>query len=155
MALVTGIRHAQIDREVRTRSSHTVIATLVYDHVYSRRHMTIDALSTSRTNVVEMMLRRVVSRRMTLSAETVALRAGERTVWLMAIAAGNSRMEHPALDEGSVLVDFIFDLPVRKIEIGIKQGDSVVIAHRLPMNIVLVELASSRMAPRTHLNLVL
>ena len=61
-------------------------------------------------------------------------------------------MEHPALDEGAVLVVLLLYLAVREVVIFIEQRDTIVVAHRLTVHIVFVNLAAPRMASRARLD---
>ena len=64
-------------------------------------------------------------------------------------------MEHPALDEGAILVVFLLYLPVGEIVVVVEQRDAVIVAHRLAVDVVLVNLAAARMASRAHLDFAL
>ena len=115
--------------------------------------MTFDASRARRSAAVKVMRRAIVfSCRVTLEAHAVALRAQLQAMRLVTIAAGHTRVKHPALDEGAVLVDFIFDLSVGVVQIVIEQCDPVVVADRLAMDVILVDLAAPRMASRAHLD---
>jgi hypothetical protein len=60
-------------------------------------------------------------------------------VRLVAVTAGHTGAEHPALNERAVFVHFVLDLPVRKVEVFVQQRDPIVVFYGLAMNIVLVE----------------
>src|ERR1700728_1903050 len=92
---------------------------------------------------------------MTLLTKTVPVRPKLGTVRLMAIAAGHAGMEHPALNEGAVLVVLLFYLPVGKVVVFIKQRDAIIVADRLAMHVVFVNLAAPRVTSCAHLNLPL
>ena len=64
-------------------------------------------------------------------------------------------MEHAALDEGAVLVDLILDLTIGEVQVVLQQRDAIVIADRLSMHVVFVNLAATRVASRTHLDFAL
>ena len=61
-------------------------------------------------------------------------------------------MEHSALAERAVFVVLLFYLTVGEIVILVEQGNPVVVAHRLSMNIIFMNLAAPRMASRAHLD---
>ena len=100
-----------------------------------------------------MLWRIVLLRQVALQTDIVAVSAKLEAVGLVAIAASHTSMEHPALDEGAVLVNFAFDLTVRKIEVFIQERDAIVIADRLPVHVVFMKLAATRVASRAHLDL--
>ena len=130
-----------------------MIAARIDHHVGARRHVTFDAARARRSHLVEMMRRRVVLlRRMTLRTEGVAVRAKFRAVRIVTIAARHAGVEHPALDEGAVLVVLLLYLAVGEIVVLIEQRDAVIVADRLSMHIVLVNLAAPRVASRTRLD---
>src|SRR5271163_4109065 len=111
MTIRARIRSAHLHRQVGTRNADTVIATRVDDHVGARRHMTLDAARARRSDLVEVMCRRVVlRRRMALHANVVAIGAKPRAVRLVTITASDAGVEHPALDERTVLVVLLFYL---------------------------------------------
>ena len=64
-------------------------------------------------------------------------------------------MVHLALDERSVLLHLALDLPICITEIVIEKRDSVVIAERLPVHIIFVNLGAPRMTWRAHLDFLL
>jgi hypothetical protein len=67
---------------------------------------------------MEVMVGRVEpGREVALGAEVVSLRAELQPMRVVAVAAGNAGRVHPALAERPVLVDFVPDLPVRKVEV--------------------------------------
>ena len=63
----------------------------------------------------------VFAREMTLAAQCVALETQLRAMGVMAIAAGHAGGMHLALQERSVHVDLVQDLPVGVIKTGIEQ----------------------------------
>src|SRR5271163_4706978 len=71
---------------------------------------------------------------------------------LMTIAARHPRLEHPALDERPILIDFALDLSVGVIKILIEKRHPIVVSYRLAMNVVLVNLTAPRMTTRAHLD---
>ena len=92
----------------------------------------------------------VFPRRVTLEAHAIAFGAQAQAVRLVAVAAANARVIHPALDERAVLVIFGFDLPVRVVEIVVEQRDPVIVAERLTMDEILVDLTAPGMASGAH-----
>ena len=92
---------------------------------------------------MEIVLRGIVFvRRMALKTNPVAFRSKLQAMRLVAIAAGHPSIEHPALDERTVLVYLIPNLSVWIVEIVVKERDSIVIARWLPMHVVFMYLAS-------------
>jgi hypothetical protein len=79
---------------------------------------------------------------MALKTNSVAVRSKLQAVRLVAIAAGHSGIEHPALDERTVLVYLIPNLSVWIVEIVVKERDSIVIADWLAVHVVFMNLAS-------------
>src|ERR1700683_3089628 len=73
----------------------------------------------------------------------------------MTIAAGDARMEHFALHEGAVLVVLLLYLAVREVAVFIKQRDAIVVAHRLSVHVVFVNLAAPRVASRARFDFLL
>src|SRR5277367_609053 len=73
----------------------------------------------------------------------------------MAVATGYSLMVHPALNEGTILIDFFLDLAVRKIKTVAQECYPVVIPNRLPVNIVFVNLTTTRVASGAQLDFAL
>src|SRR6266851_2542260 len=152
MAIVARVRSAALQRQVGAWNSDTVISTLIENHVCARWHVAFDASCARRIYFVEMMFRRIVLLcGMTLHTKIVAGDPKRGTVRLVTIAASNSGVEHPALDEGAVLVIFLLYLPIREIVVFIKQRDAVIVAYWLTMHIIFVNLAAPRVASRTHL----
>ncbi len=144
---------AEFHRQVGTRNADTMISTRVDDHVRARWHVTLDASRAGRSNLVKVMRRRIILlRRVTLRANTVALGPKPRTVRLVTIAARHAGMEHPALDEGSVLVVLLLYLAVGEIMVVVEQCYAVIVAHRLSVYVVFVNLAAPRMASRARLD---
>ena len=90
-----------------------------------------------------------------MRANIVAVRAKLETVRLVTIAAGDTGVEHLALGEGTVLVVLLLYLPVGEVVVFIEQRDAVVVAHRLPVDVIFVNLAAPRVASRTHLDFLL
>src|SRR5207244_12911722 len=88
---------------------------------------------------------------MTLHTKVVAGRSKLETVRLVAIAAGHTGIEHPTLDKRAVFVVLLFYLAVGEIVVFVEQREAVIIAHRLPVHIVFVNLAAPRVASRAHL----
>ena len=88
---------------------------------------------------------------MTLHTKVVAGGTKRGTVRFVTIAACNSGVEHPALDERTVFVILLFDLPIWEIVIFIKQRNTVIVAYGLAMHVVFVNLAAPRVASRAHL----
>ena len=151
--LVQALGVPSFTDKVGTRNPDAVIPTRIDDHICARWHVTLDASRARRSHFVKMMCRRIVLlRRMTLRAHTVASAPQPGTVRLVAIAARHARMEHSALAEGAVFVVLLFYLAVGEIVVLIEQRDPVIVAHRLSMNIIFVNLAAPRMASRAHLD---
>src|ERR1700730_15447524 len=92
---------------------------------------------------------------MALQADIVAVGPTPKTVWFVAVAARHSRLKRSALDEGAVLIDFALNLAVRKIEVSVKQCNSIVVADGLAVDVVFVNLTAPRMAACAHLDFVL
>jgi len=76
---------------------------------------------------------------MALQAEVVARGSKLEAMRFMAVTAGHTVVEHPALDERAVLVHLVLDLPVGKVEVFVQQRDPVVVFYRLAMNMIFVE----------------
>jgi hypothetical protein len=89
---------------------------------------------------------------MALQTDIIVLGSKFEAMGFVAIAAGHTRMEHSALDERTVLINFALDLAVWEIEVLIEQRNAIVVIHGLAKHVVLVNLATARMASRTHLN---
>ena len=87
-----------------------------------------------------------------MHTNVVAGRAQLETVRLVTIATGHSGMIHPALDERSVFVVLLFYLSVGEVVVFIEQCDAVIVAYRLAMHVVFVNLAAARMASSAHLD---
>src|SRR5271169_6189775 len=74
-------------------------------------------------------------------------------MWLVAVAAGDARREHPALFERAVIVDFVEHLPVGVIETSGERRDKVGIRQRGSWHPILGKLRASRMAHAASLDL--
>src|SRR6266446_941712 len=61
-------------------------------------------------------------RQMALGADLVAGRAQLQAMWIMAVGAGHASLEHPALQEGAILVVLLLDLPIGKVDAGAEQA---------------------------------
>src|ERR1700730_9140023 len=100
MASITRVWDADLHRELGARNADTVIAPRIHDHVGPRRHMTFHASRAGRLGLVEMMPHGIAFlRRMAPTRSPTTFRAKLQTMRLVAIAAGHSSMEHPALNE--------------------------------------------------------
>ena len=156
MASGTRVGHPELHREIGAWNADTVIAPCIDDHVGTRRHVTFRASRAGRPGLVKVMLDGIVlPGRVALKANAVAWRAKLQAMWLVTVAARHSGMKHPALDERAVLVNFILNLSIRIIEVVIEQRDPIVIAHRLAMHVVFVNLTSPRMTSCTGLDFTL
>src|SRR5262249_30512889 len=91
--------------------------------------------------------------RMTLHAHAIAFFAQARAVRLVAVAAGDPFVIHPALQEGAVLVHLAADLPVGLVEVGLEQRGQVRVGDRLAVRRRLGELAAARVAARAGVDL--
>src|SRR5262245_66565649 len=82
-----------------------------------------------------------------------ASRGGEaRAVWIVAVMAGDTGGVHLALQEGAILVDLSFHLPIRIIELLLQQSDPVCVHEGLPEDVVLAERRPARVAARAGLD---
>ena len=139
----TRVRDADLYREFGARNADTVIAPRIHDHVGLRRHMTFYTSRAGRPGLVEMVPRGIVFvRRMALKTNPVAFHSKLQTMRLVAIAAGHPSVEHPALDERTVLVYLIPNLSVWIVKIVVKERDPRVIPDWLAMHVVFMNLAS-------------
>src|SRR5216684_927130 len=89
---------------------------------------------------------------MALQTDIIAISTKFEAMGFVAIAACHACLEHPALNERAVLIDFSLDLAVREIEVLVEQRNAVVVAHWLAVDVVFVNLAATRMASRAHLD---
>ena len=72
VALIAGIRCAQLDRQIRARDPQTVVTARIDHHVVFLRHVALDALRSGRSNLVVMVRGRIVfGRDVALRAEQV------------------------------------------------------------------------------------
>ena len=153
MAIGARIWSSELHRQVRARNTDAVITARIDHHVRACWHVTCDALRASRSGLVEMMARRIVLLRgMALLTNTVALGPKFEAVRLVTIATRDASMEHPALDERPIFVVFLLDLPIREIVVLVEQRHPVIVADRLTVHVIFMNLAASRVAPRAHLN---
>ena len=91
---------------------------------------------------------------MALQTDIVAVAAKLKTVRFVAIAARYARLKHPALDERAVLIDLALDLAVREIKVFIEQRNAIIVADGLAVDVVSVNLTTTRMAARAELDFV-
>ena len=61
-------------------------------------------------------------RQMALGADLVAGCAQLQAMRIMAVGAGHASLEHPALQEGAILVVLLLDLPIGKVDAGAEQA---------------------------------
>src|SRR5579871_5150106 len=152
MTMVARVRRAELHRKIRPRNADAVVAALVNDHIGPRRHVACDALGSRRSDFMKMMLRRIVTlSQMALETNLVAVRPQRKRVRIMAVTTSHSRMKHPALDERAILVDLTLDLAVWEIEGVRQQCYPIIVAHRLTMDVVFMNLAAARVTSSAHL----
>ena len=87
---------------------------------------------------------------MALQTNIIAAGAKLKTMRFVAIAAGHPSLKHSALNEGAVFIDLALDLPVWKVKVVVEQRNTIIIAHRLPMYEVLMDLTAARMTSSAH-----
>src|SRR5260370_9761657 len=117
VAIVTCVRCSELNRKVGPRDPHAVIPPDIDYHVGPRRHMTFDALGPARPGSMKVMRRRIVLRGMALQAKVGACGSKLEAVRVMAVTAGHTVLEHPALDERAVPVTLVPHLPVGKVDV--------------------------------------
>ena len=101
-----------------------------------------------------MVLGSIILRRLvTLQTDAVAWGSQHQAVWLVTITAGDTRLIHLALQEGTVDVHLVINLAVGEIHAVIKAPRHVVIHKSLTMHIVTGNRATSRMTAGAHLDL--
>ena len=111
-----GVRGAHLPGKVGPGHPQGMIMAGVDHHVGPGRHVTGDALGAGGPRGVQAMTRLVIADRgMALGAKAVARGARPRAVGIMAVGTGDALGMHAALEEGSVVVDLILLLTVRKI----------------------------------------
>src|SRR3954468_9824447 len=117
MAVVAGVRRAELCREVRPRDAQAVIVPAIDHHVGASGHMAGRA-GERRINALMLMMRDsgVFVGRMTLQANAITRKPQRGAMRLMAVAAGHAGCEHLALLEGAVVVDLVQHLPIRMVE---------------------------------------
>jgi len=131
VAATAGVGRAQGDAEVGARDTHAVIAARIDDHIGAGRHVARHALRASRLRLVPMVGGDIVFfRRMALETDPIAGGAQLQAVGIVAIAAGYAGMEHAALQEGPVFIDFVANLAIRKVKTVVEQRDAIAIAYR-------------------------
>ena len=92
-------------------------------------------------------------RQMALAADQVTGRAQLQTVRVMAIGAGDTHGEHPALQEGAVLVVLLLDLSVREIDSPGQQARDRAVEQRMAVGEARGNLMPPGMAEPASLNL--
>ena len=117
MAVVAGIRRAELCREIGPRDAQAVIVPAIDHHVGAGRHVARRAGERRIGALVVVMRRgRVLVGRMALQADAVARKPQLGAVRLVAVAAGDAGREHLALLERAVVVDLVEHLPVGMVE---------------------------------------
>jgi len=80
---------------------------------------------------------------MALKADSIALGTKPKRVRIVTIAAGNTVVKHSALDKRAVLIYFVLDLAIRKIETFFKQRDPLIVTDGLIVHAVFVNLTAA------------
>ena len=108
MAVVAGIRRAELCRQIGPRDAEAVIVPAIDHHVGARRHVAGRAGERRIGALVVVMRRgRVLVGRVALQADAVARKPQLGAVRLVAVAAGDAGREHLALLERAVVVDLV------------------------------------------------
>ena len=126
VALVAGIGRACAHRKIRPRDAHTVIPPRIDPHVKLARHVAVHAGAPGRCELVSVVGGVVVGAgQMTLGTHAVAFHHQLIAVRVMAVGAGHAGLMHLALDERTVDVNFVADLPVGPVKRLFDDGQTV------------------------------
>ena len=149
-----GVRRTGRRGQVRPRNAKAVVPSRIDLHVGARRHVTGDAGRAGAARVVVMMLGRVVARcRVAARAQRVPGGAKCGRVRLVTIAAGHARMRHPALQEGSVVVDLAALLAIGKVHRRLERSRLVEVEQRRAGLVAVGDLRPPRVALRARVDL--
>ena len=120
VAIVAGVRRAQLDRQIGPRHAEAVIAPLVDHHVRPRRHVALDALaprpSRPRDDDGPAYRTSPGCALVTLRAQAVARELQLQRMRIVAIGAAHVVRVHLALQERTVLVHLVENLPVGLVQ---------------------------------------
>src|SRR5262245_66074281 len=84
--------------------------------------------------------------RMAACAQRVASREKLQAVRVVAVAAGDARRVHLALEERAVLVDLVVDLTVGEIETLIEERRTMGVEQRMSVGVALDQATAARVA---------
>ena len=153
MALVAGIRYAEFKREPGFRNPKAVVVPVVNNHVGLDRHVAIHTGSTRPALFMPVMFRAVIRRvYVALGTKLVVIRPYSVAVGIMAIGANDTCLVHLALQERTIHINFVIDLPIRKIQAGFEWRKAVLIVER-STGVKLGQLTTPGMAGCTGLDL--
>ena len=117
MALIACIGCARAHGKIWPRDAHAVIAPRIDPHVELTRHVAVHAGAAGRCERVPVVGGVVVGAgQMTLGTHAVAFRYQLVAVRVMTVGAGHPSLMHLALDERTVNVHFVADLPVGPVK---------------------------------------
>ncbi len=155
VAVIAGVGRAERDALVGPRDAETVIVARVDAHIGAHRHVAGGAAGRRRALVVVVMGGRVEALRLVaLQADRIALQNRLAAVRVVAVAAGDAGREHPALLEGSVVVDLAQHLAVGLIEAPVQRRHDMRLRQPAAGLPVLRRAAAPRMAQPAGLDLL-
>ena len=156
MAARTRVGSSQGHAQVGTRDPDAVIPPRIHLHVRRFRHVAFGAGRACGIGLVEVVSRRVVLGGrvlMACRADLVAILFQSNGMGIVAVGAADSLVEHLALDERSVLVVLIHDLPIRIVRRLLQQLIVEVVVVVIARPKIGVQYPPPRMARCTRINL--
>src|SRR5262249_24231423 len=155
VAVVAGVRRAELRREVGPRHAEAVIVAAVDDHVGALRHVAGRAGDRRAYRLMMAVANGcILVGRVALQADAVAGRAESRGGGLVAIAAGDAGREHLALLERAVIVDLVAHLTVGMIEPARARGGDVGVRQRAAGHPILGKCAAAGVTAAAGLDLL-
>src|SRR6478752_10498720 len=115
-----------------------------------RRRVVVLARQRGRVDLGSRLRRRSI---VTGGAQRISGRVQLQRMRIVTVAAANAFGVHPALQEGTVLVHFAFDLPIGMVEAGLEQRGQVLIHQARPVAILTPERGASRMTTSARFDL--
>lgn len=126
MTLVARIRATRTQRQVGARNPHAVISPGIDTHIKLAGHVAIDTGAPRRSDLMPMVRGVVVvAGQMALGTDPIPFRHQLVAVRIVAVGAGHTSPVHFALNERTVDIYLVTNLPIGPVERGLNHRQTV------------------------------